>query len=99
VISPAHGLKLGECRALVDELSIRHGLHRGVIGVVLKDFVETLARTVWEVGRVNVPGLGAFRVKQRKARRIVKPNGERGFIKLPAHRVATCRVASSWRVR
>lgn len=69
---------------------------------VLRRFFEELAKATWATGRVVVPGLGAFRVRARKARQIVAPTRSYPLpreMTLPAERVVLCRVAKSWRRR
>lgn len=63
---------------------------------VLKHFFSQLAEATWATGAVKVPGLGAFRVRARKPRRMTV---HRSVRVLPAERVVICRVAKSWRRR
>lgn len=78
----------------------RAGLTQKATRQAVEAFIAQLPDAVWQSGRVNVPGLGSFRVRSRKPRRIASPQGT--FIKhmtLPAMRVVACRVSSSWRRR
>lgn len=81
---------------LVDATAAATGETKAATERVLRQFFEHLAEAVWATGRVGVPGLGAFRVRSRKARRIANPQtGEP--MKLPRERAVHCRVAASWR--
>lgn len=94
---PPHiGPKLGSYEALVEEVAIRRGLPKTTTRQVLADFVAALAKTVWECERVEVPGLGVFRVHTHAARRIRHPETKR-LMKLPALRMAKLRVSGEWR--
>lgn len=72
---------------------------RGVIDA----FIAKLGEAVWQRGRLVVPGLGAFNVRQRKARNVADPRtvgtGRPEPMRLAARRVVTCRVARDWRSR
>lgn len=65
---------------------------------VLEDFFRHLSDAVWAAGRVNVPGLAAFRVRVRKKRKISNPK-TREPMTLPSTRSVSARVAKPWRRR
>lgn len=83
---------------MVREVAIRREQTVRATTRTLEIFFEILSDETWLRGRHVVPGLGAFRVKQRKARVIVDPQtGEP--LPLAASSIVTCRVAKSWRRR
>lgn len=67
---------------------------------VIEHYHEVLRDEVWQYGRVMVPKLGSFRVRQRKARRITAPPGtEAGDISLGPTETISFRATSNWRSR
>ena len=85
---------------LVAEVAAKSQLTKLATRRVLETFFAELAEATWASGRVVVPGLGAFRVRARRQRRVHNPAGPVGsLMMLPAVRVVACRVAKSWRRR
>jgi DNA-binding protein HU-beta len=90
--------QLGTYEALVEEMALELGLTKKTVREVLEAFGRTLAQTVWETGRVSIPGIGVFRVRSVKGRRIANPVTGRAM-RLPPMRVVKARVAREWRTR
>lgn len=67
-----------------------------LVNRVLKRFFAQVAGAVWATGRANVPGLAAFSLRSRKARRITNPI-TREWMRLPRLRSVHARVAKAWR--
>lgn len=84
--------------ALIDAVADRQQCSRKVARGVVEGFIEPLGEAAWRDGRLVIPGLGAFNVRQRKPRRLMNIDTSLPMT-LPSHRVLTCRVASSLRVR
>lgn len=83
---------------LIEATSATTGLDKKHTRLVLMGFFKHLSDAVWAAGRVRVPGLGAFRVHTRKARRISNL-GTRELMLLPSDRAVAVRVCGSWRRR
>jgi nucleoid DNA-binding protein len=86
---------------LLREVAEAEGTTLKLARAVLDRFIAELPKAVWATGRLVVPGLGSFRVRARKQRRISDPSDpERARVMtLPATRLVACRVAESWRRR
>jgi nucleoid DNA-binding protein len=84
--------------ALVAQVAAAAGTTQPKARAVLQSFFAELSDAVWATGRVVVPGLGAFRVRARRARKVLNPDTSLPMV-LPAERVVACRVAKQWRRR
>jgi nucleoid DNA-binding protein len=88
---------------LLDLVAAHTGLTKKQTRRAVEDFCAELARAVWSRGRVVVPGLATFRVRERKPRNVRKPPStpvaDRGLMLLKGERVVTARVSKHWRRR
>lgn len=88
----------GTYGVIIRETAQELGLKPMHVRRVMEHLLEVLRDHVWQDGRVLVPRLGSFRVKERKGRSVVAP-GKLRADEIPAHRAVTFRAAKNWRRR
>jgi nucleoid DNA-binding protein len=91
--------KRGPYERLVLQVAQGERITQKLARAVIERFIACLPDAVWARGRFVVPGLGCFRVRARKQRRIANPQALTETMVLPATRLVACRVAKSWRRR
>lgn len=64
---------------------------------VVERYLEQLRKKVWRTGRVAVPGFGVFRVRPRKARKVVNPANPEEKLSIPKGKQVTFRASKHWR--
>lgn len=64
---------------------------------IAEELIDTLKAETWRHGRVVVPHFASLRVRARKARDVLSPDGQR--MRLPGGRTVAMRPTSDWRNR
>ena len=82
-------------QCVLDDIALDLQLTKKTTRAVVERFIAAVPLAVHEHGRMRVPDLATFMVKQRKARSIALPGKS---VQLPAHQVVVAKVAPSWRV-
>ena len=71
---------------LAQQIAEKFDLSKRLVVDVLNYFVELIAQNIKQGNKVKIPGLGTFKVRERKARTAINPKtGEK--ITVPAKRV------------
>lgn len=90
--------KPGTYARFVEDVAWIHSLPKAKTRTLLEYAFANIAHTTWRDGRISIPGLATFRVRERKARNVRNPDTDMPMV-VPAHRVVVARVAKGWRTK